>query len=75
MLSSRVSDIQRSVSDTNKQLRNLEVSMFTNTNSTTQLTRSFNKAQENMESMRNNMETIVNHITPAELFRWGTDSL
>ena len=68
MLSSRVSDIQNSVSDTNKQLHSLEVSVFTNTNSTTQLARSFNKAQENMESMRNNMENIVNHISRLNSF-------
>ena len=68
MLSSRVPHIQRSVSDTNKQSRSLEVSVFTNTNSTTQLARSFNKAQENMESMRNNMETIVNHISRLNSF-------
>ena len=68
MLSSRVSDIQNSVSDTNKQLHSLEVSVFTNTNTTTQLARSFNKPQENMESMRNNMETIVNHISRLNSF-------
>ena len=37
MLRSRVSEIQNSVSDTNKQLHSLEVSVFTNANSTTQL--------------------------------------
>ena len=42
--------------------------MFTNTNSTTQLARPFNRAQENMESMRNNMEIIVNHISRLNSF-------
>ena len=68
MLSSRVSDIQNSVSDTNKQLHSLEVSVFTNTNSATQLARSFSKAQENMESMRDNVETIVSHISRLNSF-------
>jgi hypothetical protein len=68
MLSSRVSDIQKSVLETNKQLHSLEVSIFTNTNSTAQLARSFNTAQENIESMRNNMETIVNHISRLNSF-------
>jgi cell division protein FtsL len=67
-LSSRVSEIQRSVSDTNKQLHNLEVSVLTNTNSTIQLARSFSNAQENMETMRTNMETIVKHVSRLDSF-------
>jgi len=43
-LSTRVSEIQRSASETNKQLHNLEVSVSTYTNSTIQLARSFGKA-------------------------------
>ena len=43
-LSNRVSEIQRTTSDTNKQLHSLEVPVFTNTNSTIQLARSFGKA-------------------------------
>jgi hypothetical protein len=67
-LSNRVSDIQRSVSDTNKQLHSLEVSVMTNTNSTIQLARSFSNAQENMETMRTNMETIVKHVSRLDSF-------
>jgi hypothetical protein len=58
-LSSPVSEIQRSISDTNKQLHNLEVSVLTNTNNTIQSARSFSKAQEDMETVRTNMEIIV----------------
>ena len=68
VLSSRVSEIQRSVSDTNKQLHNLEVSVLTNTNSTIQLARTFSEAQENMETMRTNMETIVKHVSRLDSF-------
>jgi hypothetical protein len=67
-LSNRVSEIQRSVSDTNKQLHSLEVSVITNTNSTIQLARSFSNAQENMETMRTNMETIVKHVSRLDSF-------
>jgi hypothetical protein len=67
-LSSRVSEIQKSASETNKQLHSLEVSVLTNTNSTIQLARSFSKAQENMETMRNNMETIVKHVSRLDSF-------
>ena len=61
ILSGRVSDIQKLVSDTNKQLHRLEVSLLTNTNSTTQLARSFNEAQMNME-------TIASHISRPNSF-------
>ncbi|CAF1489940.1 unnamed protein product, partial [Rotaria sp. Silwood1] len=45
-LNSRVTDIRNRVSDTNRQLQSLELSVLTNTNSTLQLARSFNTAQE-----------------------------
>ena len=67
-LSSRVSEIQKSASETNSQLHSLEVSVLTNTNTTMQLARSFNKAQENMETIRNNMETIVKHVSRLDSF-------
>ena len=67
-LSNRVSEIQGSVSDTNKQLHSLEVSVLTNTNSTMQLARTFSKAQENMETMRTNMETIAKHVSRLDSF-------
>ncbi|CAF4043843.1 unnamed protein product [Adineta steineri] len=67
-LSNRVSEIQGSVSDTNKQLHSLEVSVFTNTNSTVQLARSFSKAQENMDVMRTNADTIANHVSRLDSF-------
>jgi hypothetical protein len=67
-LSTRVSEIQRFASETNSQLHSIEVSVLTNTNTTVQLARSFNKAQENMETMRNNMETIVKHISRLDSF-------
>ena len=67
-LSTRVSEIQRSVSETNSQLHSTQVSVLTNTNTTVQLVRSFNKAQENMEAMRTNMETIVKHISRLDSF-------
>ena len=67
-LSNRVTEIQRATSDTNKQLYSLEVSVFTNTNSTIQLARSFGKAQENMEVMRTNIDTIVKHLSRLDSF-------
>jgi hypothetical protein len=67
-LRTRVSEIQKSASETNSQLHNLEVSVLTNTNTTIQLARSFNKAQENMETMRTNMETIVKHVSRLDSF-------
>ena len=67
-LSTRVSDIQKSASEANSQLHSLEVSVLTNTNTTVQLARSFNKAQENMESMRTNMKTIVKHVSRLDSF-------
>lgn len=67
-LGNRISEIQRSVSDTNKQLHSLEVSVITNTNNTIHLARSFNKAQENMETMRTNMQTIVKHVSRLDSF-------
>ncbi|CAF1599801.1 unnamed protein product [Adineta ricciae] len=67
-LSSRVSEIQQSISETNSQLHNLEVSVLTHTNSTLELTRSFNKAQENTENMRANMETIAKRISRQDSF-------
>ena len=67
-LSSRVLEIQRSVSETNEQLHSLEVSVLTNRNSTIQLARSFSIAQENKESMRINMETIMKHVSRLDSF-------
>ena len=67
-LSNRVSEIQRATSDTNKQLHSSEVSVFTNTNSTIQLARSFGKAQENTEVMRTNIDTIVKHVSRLDSF-------
>ena len=63
-----MSEIQRSASGSNSQLHSLEVSVLTNTNTTIQLARSFNKVQENMETMRNNMETIVKHTSRLDSF-------
>ena len=68
LLNSRVTEIQQSLVDTNHQLHSSELSILTNTNSTLQLARSFNKAQENMETMRTNVEAIVNHVSRLDSF-------
>ena len=67
-LSSQVSEIQKSVSETNQQLRSLEVSVLTSTNITIQLARSFEKSQENLETLRSNVETIVKHVSRLDSF-------
>ena len=42
--------------------------MLTNANSGLQLAHSFDKTQENMETMRTNMKTIVDHVSELDLF-------
>jgi len=51
------------MSESNKQLHSLEVSVLTSTNNTIQLARAFDKSQENMETLRTKMETIVKHVS------------
>jgi hypothetical protein len=67
-LNSRVSEIQTALTETNHQLTSLEVSVLTNTNTTLQLARSFSKAQENVEIMRGNMQTLGSHVSRLDTF-------
>ena len=63
-----MSEIQKSASETNQQLHTLEVLVLTNTNGTMQLARSFDKSQQNPETMRTNVETIVKLISRLDSF-------
>ena len=63
-----MSEIQTSAFKTNQQLHSLEVLVLTNTNGTLQLARSFDKSQQNSETMRTNVETIVKPISRLDSF-------
>ena len=63
-----MSEIQKSPFKTNQQLHSLEVLVLTNTNGTMQLARSFDKSQQNSNTMRTNVETIVKPISRLDFF-------